>query len=105
MSLLTRPTGDRHDGAIGSPNPLNSFRISQGAEIRRKILRSLAASRGGGTRTHTTLRSPDFKSGKLCCRVSLDLAKSPYLRPFSSPAYSILLNVALPVVSEWCQFV
>ena len=60
-------------------------------------------SRGGGTRTHTTLRPPDFKSGKTCCGMLLSPAKSPYLRSFPSLAYSILQDAAPSVVSRCRQ--
>jgi hypothetical protein len=64
---------------------------------------SFVSSAGGGTRTLTPLREPNFESGKKRCRVLLDLAESAYLRSFSSLPCPMLHSVALPVVSEWCQ--
>jgi len=44
-----------------------------------------------------------IESGKMRCRLMPDIAEPAYLSAFSSVVCSLLLGLALSVVSRWCQ--
>jgi hypothetical protein len=66
---------------------------------------SFVSSAGGGTRTLTPLREPNFESGKMCCTGLNGLANSAYIEGFLSTSCPLLHPIAPAVVSRWCHSV